>query len=174
MRLTNTIRDAFVRAAMNDVPAIKYEDEAHKLVRDDAIAQLPPKVQAIAKDKALVGYIRTSHHWFGRNSFCSVSVVGPEYKMTEKVAKRVAELVEMHQAQVEVFDGLRSKLNGAAYAVTTRKALAELLPEFEKYLPVDEVTANRSLPVVANIVADFAKAGWPKDAKKAAKKGGAK
>ena len=46
-----------------------------------------------------------------------------------------------------------------------------MLPEFEKYLPADEQKALRSVPVVANLVADFTKAGWPKD--KAARKEGA-
>ena len=63
---------------------------------------------------------------------------------------------------------LKSQLKSAAHSVTTRKALAALLPEFEKYLPADEAAACKTLPVVQNIVADFAKAGWPKG-KKAAK-----
>ena len=51
----------------------------------------------------------------------------------------------------------------AAMSCTTRKALANLLPEFEQYLPEDTPAAIRSLPAIANIVADFSKAGWPKD-----------
>ena len=49
-----------------------------------------------------------------------------------------------------------------ALGASTRKGLADALPEFEKYLPADEPAAVRSLPVVANVVADFVKAGWPK------------
>ena len=61
---------------------------------------------------------------------------------------------------------LREKLHGCAYAVTTRKALVDLLPEFEKYLPADDASVCRTLPVVQNVVSDFVKAGWPKDGKK--------
>ena len=66
---------------------------------------------------------------------------------------------------------LETKLMAAANSCTTRKALVELLPEFEKYLPADQAAACKTLPAVANIMADFVKAGWPKDeAKKGAKK----
>lgn len=58
----------------------------------------------------------------------------------------------------------------AISACTTRKQAAEVLPEFEKYLPEDEPKALRTLPALANVAADFVKAGWPKNAKK----GGAK
>jgi hypothetical protein len=47
--------------------------------------------------------------------------------------------------------------------VSTRKALVDLLPEFEKYLPADEAKAIASLPAVANVLSDFVKAGWPKN-----------
>ena len=62
---------------------------------------------------------------------------------------------------------LAEKLRAVAYSVTTRKALAAALPEFEKYLPPDDAAAIRTLPVVANVVADFVKAGWPKGKKPA-------
>ena len=34
MRLTNFLRDAFVRAAMADVPKIPYTEQAEKLARE--------------------------------------------------------------------------------------------------------------------------------------------
>jgi len=57
---------------------------------------------------------------------------------------------------------LRDKLKRAAASFTTRKQLAEAMPEFEKYLPADEAAAIRSLPAVTNVVGDFQRAGWPK------------
>ena len=62
---------------------------------------------------------------------------------------------------------LRDKLTGAINACTTRKQAAEAIPEFEKYLPADEPKALRSLPALANVAADFVKAGWPKGQKAA-------
>jgi hypothetical protein len=65
--------------------------------------------------------------------------------------------------QVERINALRTKLSATADAVSTRKALIDLLPEFEKYLPADESKAVASLPAVANVLSDFVKAGWPKN-----------
>jgi hypothetical protein len=73
-----------------------------------------------------------------------------------------AMLVELAN-QVEKRKELRSKLQATADAVTTRKALIDLLPEFEKYLPADEAKAVATLPAVANVLSDFVKAGWPKN-----------
>ena len=46
-----------------------------------------------------------------------------------------------------------------------RAAFVAKLPEFAHYLPAEDAPAGRSLPVVANLVTDFVKAGWPKDKK---------
>lgn len=42
------------------------------------------------------------------------------------------------------------------------KALRAAMPEFAKYLPEADKAPDRSLPVVANVVSEFTKAGWPK------------
>lgn len=166
MRLTKVIRDAFVRAAMADVPQEDYQAKIHKLIQDDAIAQLPPKVKAIAQDKDLRHFLNTeSHHISGWN--CSnVRVMHPEYRRSPGVNTQVeAMLVELAN-QVDRINALRAKLQATADAVTTRKALIDLLPEFEKYLPEDESKAVATLPAVANVLSDFVKAGWPKNAPK--------
>jgi hypothetical protein len=56
-----------------------------------------------------------------------------------------------------------------AEGASTRKALVAALPEFEKYLPAEVEAPVRSLPAIANVVAEFTKAGWPKGEKKDAK-----
>ena len=44
----------------------------------------------------------------------------------------------------------------------------EILPEFAKYLPQErDGKVIRSMPVIANLVADLMQAGWPKDKAKA-------
>jgi hypothetical protein len=65
---------------------------------------------------------------------------------------------EQNQARTR----LRNQLEQAAASATTTKALAEMFPEFAKYLPAEETKA-RNLPAIANVVADFVKAGWPKN-----------
>lgn len=166
MKLTNTIRDAFIRAAMDDVPKIAYDDQQRKLITDDAIAQLPPKVRAIYNDTNLRYYLNTNYAY----KFSSVNVPcvsSDKYAPKEITLKEYDRLQALKEAQETSLTVLRNKLRGCAYACSTRKALVTMLPEFEKYLPADEVAACRTLPVVANVVADFVRAGWPKGSKKA-------
>lgn len=163
MRLTKVIRDAFVRAAMDDVPKKDYQAKIHKLIQDDAIAQLPPKVKAIAQDKDLRHFLNTETHYISGYNCSNVRVMHHEYQRSPSVNTQVeAMLVELAN-QVEKRNELLSKLQATADAVTTRKALIDLLPEFEKYLPADEAKAVATLPAVANVLSDFVKAGWPKN-----------
>lgn len=167
MKLTKYIREAFVRAAMQDVPKPEnFEAQAHKLVIEDSIDKLPAEVQPLARHKDLKFCLRTTSHYFYASPFSSVDVFNPRganYQMSPAVRKAVDALTEKQKAHDEMRKGLEEKLMATAMACTTRKALAELLPEFEKYLPEDTPAAIRTLPAVANIVADFARAGWPKD-----------
>lgn len=168
MKLTNTIRDAFVRAAMNDVPEIDFEEQYRKLMLDDAVAQLPPSVRKMWNDKATRDYVGTVNVGNRYGGF-HASVPGlRDHKPTAGAQDKGATLYAQHEKQYAERRALESKVKNAAYAVSTRKALADMLPEFVKYLPADEAAANRSVPVVANLVADFVKAGWPKGGKRAA------
>lgn len=42
MRLTKYIREAFVNAAMQDVPQVQYDEPIKKLLIDSVVAQMPP------------------------------------------------------------------------------------------------------------------------------------
>jgi hypothetical protein len=163
MRLTKIIRDAFVRAAMDDVPKEDYEAKIHKLIQDDAIAKLPPKIKAIAQDKELRHFLKTESHYITGYWISNVRVMHPEYERSPNVNTQVEALLVEAANQMEQMNALRTKLQAAADAVTTRKALIDLLPEFEKYLPADESKTVASLPAVANVLSDFVKAGWPKN-----------
>ena len=163
MRLTKTIREAFVRAAMADVPQHDYQAEIHKLLQDDAISKLPPKVKAIADDKDLRHFLKTESHYINGYQCSNVRVMHPEYTRSPKVNEKVEALLVEFAEQNARNNALRTKLAATADAVTTRKALVDLLPEFEKYLPADEAKAVASLPAVANVLSDFVKAGWPKN-----------
>ena len=163
MRLTKVIRDAFVRAAMDDVPKEDYQAKIHKLIQDDAIASLPPKVKAIAQDKELRHFLKTESHFITGYLISNVRVMHPEYERSPSVNTQVEALLVEAAKQQERMSALRAKLQATADAVTTRKALIDLLPEFEKYLPADEAKAVATLPAVANVLSDFVKAGWPKN-----------
>lgn len=168
MRLTKTLRDAFVRAAVADVPKIEYDELIRKAATQDIVEQLPPKVRDIWKDPQLSMYVETN--WstqYGVSITYPCARGGDRFKLTPEASAKCAEWQRLGKEQDAMIRKLKDDLRGAAESVTTRKALAELLPEFEKYLPVSEQQALRSVPVIANLVADFARAGWPKDKKAA-------
>ena len=122
MRLTKVIREAFVRAAMDDVPKRDYEAEIHKLIQNDAISQLPPKIKAIAEDKALRHFLKTESHYISGYYISNVRVMHPEYsrspKVNEKVEALLVEFAEQNN-QSEIATGLKSrwsKVYGKPYA----------------------------------------------------------
>jgi uncharacterized protein (DUF2267 family) len=165
MRLTTTLRDAFVRAAMSDVPQIDYQAMTIKATLADAVAQLPPKVRAIYQDAELSRFVAREDSYNG-NAYVRVPCGTSNFYLSEKAAVEVAKFKAADEAQKAIASALRQKIRACALACSTRKALLEMLPEFEKYLPTDEAAACRTLPVVANVVSDFVKAGWPKGATK--------
>ena len=158
MRLTNTMRTAFVRAAMQDVPQVDYTEQIRSAAIDYAVAKMPPKIRAIWNDKELRGYIKIEHNTVG-----GVAVAMPgDYVTYEELYTACKSVIAQHKAQRTERDNLTTKLTGVANSCATRKALADALPEFAKYLPPEETPINRSMPALANVVADFMKAGWPK------------
>lgn len=52
MRLTNYMRDAFVKALMQDVPQIDYDQQIRDLAMKRCVERLPPKVRALWDDPA--------------------------------------------------------------------------------------------------------------------------
>jgi hypothetical protein len=173
MKLTNYIRDAFITSAMADVPKGRdHEEEIRKIVQTDLIAQLPTIIQKAWRDGNTIQYIKRRSDEYGGVQVAYPAETerynSPARKLTAEAQKTVDRLAAEMKADSELRHGLRQKLKGAAYACNTSKQLRELLPEFGQYLPAEEETTCRTLPAVANIVADFARAGWPKDKKKAA------
>lgn len=160
MRLTNTIRDAYIRAVMQNVPSVDYQSQASKLVLDDIMAQLPPKVREIAMDKDQRRHLR--FNYITTPGFkSSTGVLGSDdLRVTQACATKVRELAALNDQQDGVRNKLKTRLRQVAYSVSTSKALAEMLPEFARYLPADAPAAARSLPTVVNVVQDFVAAGW--------------
>lgn len=162
MRLTKYIREAFVNAAMQDVPQVQYDEPIKKLLIDSVVAQMPPDMlKAYKKNPEL----------FNNDGRYIDNAIGYVYfpcniKPTPEAIKAANELVEKRRIQNNERRDLKVKLQAAADSVTTRKALLNLLPEFEKYLPAAEAEVCKTLPAVANLVSDFTKAGWPKSATK--------
>lgn len=169
MKLTNYIRDAFVKAAMADVPKANYNKEAEDLARhqlSDLLKAAFPGVKIDSKNSSwfLSGSIEMP------GNLQTIHGLRPDYSCLRAtpVWAELAKLSVLHTKQESARTTLSSQLRGAAYACNTTKQLRELLPEFDKYLPAEEEKTCRTLPAIANIVADFTKAGWPGGNKKAA------
>ena len=159
MRLTDSIRSAFIRAAMADVPKVDYDEQIRSLALKLAAAKLPPKVRALWNDKELRGFVAVGHFYCGH---APLQLPGLSAIVETEIEAGLAPLQLLHREQSKSIDELTAKLRSVAYSVSTRKALLDALPEFEKYLPADEVAVNRSMPAVAGVVTAFMLAGWPK------------
>ncbi len=169
MRLTNYIREAFVRSVMNDVPSIDYEEQIRNLV-NKKVAAIHKKVgiQEIDKERLSGAYLYirgTEKKSFGSTSCYVSGLTINEHKEVQSDSALIA-LADLKYAQDETRNALCKKIDYAIKACSTRKQAVEALPEFEKYLPEDEAKAIRSVPVIANVLSDFVKAGWPKGQKK--------
>lgn len=169
MKLTNYIRDAFIKSVMADVPFVDYTEQARKLVQDDIFSQLPATIQKAFKDSATRAWVRVCTYEYLGFSVAVPSNVGEwtnnPPSLTEAGRTALAQIRSLYKEQETSRKELSARLRGAAYGCNTRKALAELIPEFDKYLPPEEEKTCRSLPVVANLMTDFMKAGWPKGQK---------
>lgn len=162
MRLTNVMREAFVRAAMQDVPAEDYENK----IRDSVNAEIAEKKKALGLDAIDDERLTYRYGYLENVRFAANGLTDREVAAIKNLPK-MAEFGRSKCAQEKRLKDLRDKLTGAINACTTRKQAAEALPEFEKYLPADEPKDLRSLPALANVAADFVKAGWPKGQKAA-------
>lgn len=165
MKLTNTLRDAFIRAVMNDVPEIDYDDQIRTHLLEEAVAKLPTPLQDVwRKNSDLRPYFNTVYiRRYTGSHYIGVHAPYAEEPDEPFDSQKLKELCAKAQTQHKLREDLRTRLRACAYGATTRAALAKMLPEFEKYLPADEAAACRTLPAVANVVADFVRAGWPKN-----------
>lgn len=162
MRLTNTIRQAFITSVLNDVPQVDYVEKARK--------EIMKQVAAIHKKAGILDAEsgRLTCHYLHPGIATSFQVSGllQEERAAILNSATIKELVALHNEQQTRLNDLNAKISGAIQACSSRKMAVEILPEFEKYLPADEAAACKTLPAIANVVSDFVKAGWPKDAKK--------
>lgn len=170
MRLTNIDRDAFIKAVLDDVPSIDYQEQARVALQKKAVELLPPKLRTLHKEFG--HWFKTSKVWNMPHPLHGVYVVSLD---GDEVSKQLQSDVDFwgsvkaiaanETAQSKVKVELRAKLHSCIYACQTSKQARERMPEFAKYLPPDDDAPSRTLPVVANVVADLVAAGWPKDKK---------
>ena len=172
MKLTNNMRDSFVTAVMADVPHVDFETRIRDAVNMAHAAALPAPVKKMLADEDLREYLGERYASIARvdgappGVHISFRLSAPSDDWLEDlVANASRDLIKQWAAQEETHISLSQKLRAVARTSTTVKQLRDAFPEFAKYMPADEAEACRTLPAVANVVADFVKAGWPKGAR---------
>lgn len=155
MKLTKMTKQAIVRAIWNEMPEVDHTARK-ETIQKALVALFRPEVKVVY-DRCPDALKSVYHHIVG--------YVLPHEERHLVVADLTNEQIN---AAVEPFveedrqrRAVKDKLEALVMGCSTRNQLVKLLPECEKYLPAGEST-DRSLPVVANVIADMAKLGWPK------------
>lgn len=171
MRLTKSDKAAFVNAVMDDIPYVKYNDIAHKMVKEWTLDQLPDDLKEPVKKYGSEQF--TSRYLHLPRGLDNLYVFGPAWcchnAIKTKNPKLWAELEELGLKAIEQTKAhreLHQKVEGMIETCTTLKAAKAKLPEFEKYLPAERLPASTAGVPACNVVADLTAAGWPKGKKK--------
>lgn len=170
--LNKADREDFVTSVMADVPKVDYYDMIEKEGRADLESQLPAEIKKMMKSEVLSKYLGrsyvsiTQYREVDGHGTISISTVAQHEKFSPEFKARKNELVKLHNEQLQTRRDLTNKLSATASICKTDKQLAERLPEFSKYIPKKGgAVTSANLPALANLVADFTKAGWPADKK---------
>lgn len=168
MRLTNQLREEFVRNVMNDVPHVDYDEQIRKFVTTMAVESLPAPVKRVWDDINLRTYVNLCH-FSSEHTYVSIDIPSKErwtdaFKLSPSEEDVLKELEAKRYDQNATRKKLRQELETAVKGVTTTKALRKMFPEFEAYIPEDK-EADRMLPATNNLVTDLVRAGWPKGGK---------
>ena len=157
MKLTNYQKQAVVRAITNDIPEIDAKKRREK-IQAAAVAAMSPSIRKVYR--TMPHALRTKYEYLmydnEGNSESRLLIVGD--LSGEQVQEILKPFQEEAQARAEAIDRLRKLVHGCS----TLKQLREALPECEKYFP-QEGTKTQYPVVVANVVTDLMKLGWPKN-----------
>lgn len=169
MKLSNSMRSAFIRSVMDDVPSIDYQEQAEKLIHEYALSLLPaPLRRALEINPALKCWLVTNYQQapYGLGAFYTYKLDGINDDLLVRnsaLRLKMDELAELSSNQRKARSALTDKLRDASNACSTRKQLLQALPEFEKYMPAAPDAKTGNLPATINLVTDLVAAGWPKN-----------
>ncbi len=156
MKIDKYVRQSIVKAIMNDVPKPDKAKRRADLQAAIVKAMSPEARKLYNKTPSALrtyhfGEIIYTGNWSSRDL-----VIGDVNSET------LTALAKPYEDEDEAISAARCKLQGAIEGCTTRKALMTRLPEFEKYYPAEEAPMSKSVPALANVMADLSKLGWPK------------
>lgn len=170
MQLSKYHKVLFVTQAMNDVPQRDFPELIRQEIKRQAeVIRKLHGLEKIDNTRLNSTYPCAVFYQLDRTiPNVSQCVYGLTHGEAEVISNspEIAKLKQEYHTQFQQRNELRAKLAATLANCHTRKAVLEVLPEFEKYLPPEPDKLDRSVPVVANVVTAFVKAGWPKDGKK--------
>lgn len=153
MKLTNYLRDTFIRAVADDVPEVKFPLAAE--IQKMALEKMNPKLRAVWEDDKLRGCLQKTHvHRASDHGHYTKYVFLGDVKEEDLIGHLIA--------AADARSNAITKVRQVAYACTTLKALKDQLPELEKYMPDEQGRVTKNVPVVLNVVEDLKKVGFPK------------
>lgn len=167
MKLTKSDREAFVRAVIDDVPTVDYQEQAETLVRSVALSTFPEDLRPMVTkypDYFEDHYVwlpgQLQNRYFKIDKSCAYELFKGKFP---EIWKQLSALAKQLEEQNERVRTLRQQLSGVIESCSTLKQAKERLPEFEKYLPQERNgVAVANLPAISNLVTDLMAAGWPK------------
>ena len=166
MRLNNSIKQAFVRAVLDDSALVDYTTLITDKVKKYFYEIAPPDVKKVydnPKTQKYIGQNSVSLNYGGNEylGWFSSPLIPLDCSITDMdFLAEIAYLKKQEREQQTKRYELESKLRGVIDSFTTVKTARESLPEFSKYLP--EIDGNRckTLPAIAGLVADLQSIGW--------------
>ena len=160
MRLTKSMKQAFVRRVMDDTEVINYQQQAYDLVESCIQEQMPEALRTVAQDKEMRKVL--NNHYVEVEGFSYLSIAGARgLSVTPAVNKQIAQLHDMSVHQQKLREAAQDRLNVAVEGCTTLKALRERFPELAKYMPAEKVKEH-PVPSVTGVLSALTAAGWPR------------
>ncbi len=156
MKLSKMTKEAIVRAIWNEVPEVDYK--ARKEAIQAALVEMfASEVKAIYKKRP-----NALHKGIYSGVFSYEMSYQERYLIVADLTEeQINSVLDPYTEEDAARTRAKDKLKELVMGCSSRKQLVNLLPECEKYLPA-EASTDRSLPVVANVIADMTKLGWPK------------
>ena len=156
MKINKYDKQAIVKAIMNDVPK-PDKTKRRAAIQDAVVKAMSPVVRKVFKEcpgalrNEYVGDLTYDNTWASREV-----IVG------DVTAEVLEAILKPYREEDDARHNAETKLRNAIESCTTRKALMDRLPEFEKYFPAESAPMSKNLPALANVVSDLSKLGWPK------------
>ena len=177
MRLTNDMRDAMLRRAMQDVPNVDYLAQMTPVVQNVLYSHMPASAQMLYDNPATRAYLQTNrvevldgNKRFFVGRFCGVPgrndltarVDDAGFMAMKKgtkgravaVAVRRSGLLQKHIEQRDLLDSVRRRLQSTLRYVSTVKRLRDVLEPELHYIIPEETDLTANLPASAAPVAD--------------------